>query len=90
MVKPGNERTFSEYAARSFIPYIRAQLSHVTRMNIVWDDYLENSLKATTRGKRGFGVWQRLAPVNKLHETVRNSYELTRTSRNCSSILLSV
>ena len=27
MVKPKNERTFSEYAAGSFIPYIRAQLS---------------------------------------------------------------
>ena len=27
MVKPGNERTFSDYAASSFIPYITAQLS---------------------------------------------------------------
>ena len=47
MVKPRTERTFSEYAADSFIPCIRAQLSHVTRLDIVWDEYLENSLKAT-------------------------------------------
>ena len=38
MVKPDTERTFSEYAADSFIPYIRAQLSHVTRLDIVWDE----------------------------------------------------
>ena len=56
MVKPRTERTFSEYAAGSFIPYIRAQVSHVTRLDIVWDEYLENSLKATTRGKCGSGV----------------------------------
>ena len=66
MVKPGNERTFSDYAASSFIPYIRAQLSYVTRLDIVWDEYLENSLKATTRGKRGSGVRQCVVANNKL------------------------
>ena len=35
MVKPGTERTFFEYATDSFIPYIRAQLSHATRLDIV-------------------------------------------------------
>ena len=38
----------SEYTADSFILYIRAQRSHITRLDIVWDKYLENSLKATT------------------------------------------
>ena len=66
MVKPGNERTFSGYAAGSFIPYIKAQLFHVNRLDIVWDEYLENSLKATTRSKRGSGVRQRVAADNKL------------------------
>lgn len=50
IVKPGTEGTFSDYDAGSFIPYIRAQLPHVTRLDIVWDEYLENSLKTTTRG----------------------------------------
>lgn len=66
MVKPGNERTFSGYAAGSFIPYIRAQLCHVNRLDIVWDEYLENSLKATTRCKCGSGVRQCIAADNKL------------------------
>ena len=79
MVKPGTERTFFEYAAGSFIPYIRAQLSHVTRLDIVWDDYLENSLKATTRGKRGSGVRQRVAADIKLP---RNWKEFLRVDQN--------
>ena len=79
MVKPDTERTFSEYAADSFIPYIRAQLSHVTRLEIVWDDYLKNSLKATTRGKRGTGVRQRVAADNKLP---RNWQEFLRVDQN--------
>ena len=66
MVKPGTERTFSEYAAGSFFPYIRAHFSLVTRLDTVRDEYLENSLKATTRGKRGSGVSQRVAINNKL------------------------
>ena len=79
MVKPGTERTFSEYAADSFIPYIRAQLSHVTRLDIVWDEYLENSSKATTRGKRGSGARQRVAADNKLP---RNWKEFLRVDQN--------
>ena len=79
MIKPGTERTFSEYAADSFIPYIRAQLSHITRLDIVWDEYLKNSLKATTRGKRGIGVRQCVAADNKLP---RNWQEFLRVDQN--------
>ena len=32
----------------------------------MWNEYLENSLKATTRGKRGSGVRQRVAADKKL------------------------
>ena len=66
MVKPGTEWTFSEYAAGSFIPYIRVHFSLITRLDIVWGGYLENSLKATTRGKRGSGVHQCVAANIKL------------------------
>ena len=45
---------------------ISAQLQHVKRIDIVWDDYVEASLKATTQHKRGQGVRQRVAPRNKL------------------------
>ena len=57
MVKSGTEQTFNENAAGSFIPCIRVHFSHVTRLDTVWDEYLENTLKATTRGKRGSGLY---------------------------------
>lgn len=52
MVKPtGTERTFSGYVSATFVPYVTAQLRHVKRIDIVWDEYIDNSLKATTRSK---------------------------------------
>ncbi|KAK3703666.1 hypothetical protein QZH41_002431 [Actinostola sp. cb2023] len=66
MIKPGTEKTFSEYASQSFLPYIQAQSRHVDRLDVVWDEYVENSLKATTRGNRGAGVRRRVAGTNRL------------------------
>ena len=52
------DKTFVEYASNTFAPYVSAQLQHVKRIDIVWDEYVEASLKATTRHKRGQGVRQ--------------------------------
>jgi len=49
----GLQKTFHDYATDVFVPYVTAQLQYVTRMNIVWDEYLPESLKADTRSKRG-------------------------------------
>ena len=48
--------TFNEYADKVFIPYIIKQLRDSTRVDIVWDTYLLDSLKESTREKRGKGV----------------------------------
>ena len=77
MVKPGTERTFSDYAAACFIPYITAQLCHVNRMDIVWGEYQDNSLKATTRLKRGSGVRQRVA-ADKLSRKWKESLRVNQ------------
>ena len=45
----------------------------------MWDEYFENSLKATTRSKRGSGVHQRVASDNKL---LRNWKDFLRVDRN--------
>ena len=53
MVKPSaSANTFSEYASLCFIPYIEAQLQRARRVDVVWDEYIPNSLKATSRRKR--------------------------------------
>ena len=43
--------TFCEYADKIFIPYLSKQLEHATRIDVVWDTYLPNSLKESTREK---------------------------------------
>lgn len=67
ILKPSSAaKTFSDYASGTFVPDITAELRHVKRIDLVWDEYVENSLKATTRRKRRSGVRQRVAPDNKL------------------------
>ena len=39
-----------------FLPYVQGQLQHASRVDVVWDQYRESSLKSQTREKRGKGV----------------------------------
>ena len=48
--------TFDEYADNAFILHLLQQLHSSQRIDVVWDTYIPNSLKNTTRKKRGAGV----------------------------------
>lgn len=63
MIKPPKFRkcTFNQYAEDIFLPYVQMQLTKVQRLDIVWDIYIPNSLKAGTRRKRGIGVRRRVS-----------------------------
>ena len=66
MLKPGAATTFEEYAHQVFLPYISGQLQHVSRLDLVWDSYVVDTLKATARATRGKGVRQHVvdsAPI---------------------------
>ena len=65
VIKP-RTKTFFGYAEQSFLPYEKTQLRHGKRVDIVWDEYVENSLKATTRSYREAGVRRRVAANNQL------------------------
>ena len=52
MLAPGTTKTFSEYATQVFLPYATSQLQHASRVDVVFDEYLPDSLKAATRKKR--------------------------------------
>ena len=56
MLKPGTAKTFEEYAHQVFIPYVVGQFRYVSRLDLVWDSYIVDSLKASAREKRGQGV----------------------------------
>lgn len=66
MLAPGNAKTFSEYATLVFLPYITSQLQHTSRVDIIWDEYFPDSLKADTRKKRGKGTRRRVEPSSSI------------------------
>ena len=61
MLSPGTAKTFSQYADQKFSPYVLGKMQHVNRLDVVWDVYLPDSLKAETRSKRGKGFRRRVA-----------------------------
>ena len=62
MLNPGTAMTFLDYAEQVFLPYVSAQLENTTRVDIVLDVYQTDSLKGTTRQKRGKCVRRRVVP----------------------------
>ena len=60
MLKPAAVKNFAEYASQIFIPYIFSQFENASRVDLVWDRYLNDTLKGTTRAKRGKGVRRRV------------------------------
>jgi len=66
MLRPGAAKTFKAYATDVFVPYVTSVLQHVERLDIIWDQYLSDSLKAGTRSKRGKGVRRRVEPTSAI------------------------
>ena len=66
MLRPSTAKTFEGYASEVFLSCITAQLQHVTRLDIVWDRYSSNSLKADTHSMRGSGVRKHVEPSGTL------------------------
>ncbi|KAG0715349.1 hypothetical protein GWK47_012116 [Chionoecetes opilio] len=59
ILRPGGCKTFGDYAANVFVPHIKREQNQAQRVDIVWDQYFTNSLKAQTREKRAMGSSQR-------------------------------
>ena len=65
-------KTFHDYSQLVFLPYVKHLLQDVARVDVVWDIYREESLKAQTQQSRGTGTQLRVAnntciPVNWKH-----------------------
>ncbi|KAJ8048753.1 hypothetical protein HOLleu_01190 [Holothuria leucospilota] len=83
MLRPGTAKTVQGYATDVFVPYVTSQLQHVDRLDIVWDLYMTNSLKADTRSKRGKGVRDESSHQVQFLETGK-SFSASTTRRSCS------
>ena len=55
MLVPKNCKTFQGYVEGIFTAYINAEFIHALRIDLIWDQYEENSLKSQTREKRANG-----------------------------------
>ena len=66
ILNPGMVATFKEYADFVFKPYILKQLEVVQRVDVVWDVYLEDSLKSTARERCGAGTRRRVTSSSRL------------------------
>ena len=58
--------TFKEYAEKAFIPHLQSHLQGTERLDVVWDTYRPESLKESTRQKRGKGVRRKVSGETKL------------------------
>ena len=56
MLPPMECKTFADYTNKIFIPYLQNQLKSIQRLDIVWDRYIPNSLKNSTRENLGQSV----------------------------------
>ena len=69
MLSPRTSNTFQDYSNSVFLPYIFGQLQSVRRLDIVWDVYLADSLKARTRSKWGQSQRRKVLPLAPLPST---------------------
>ena len=74
-----------EYSERVFLPYIKQSIENVQRLDLVWDEYIPNSLKASTRQKSSTGARRRVLPSTMVP---RNWQEFLRLDNNKKELLL--
>ena len=63
----------------SFLPHVQNQLKDTLRLDVVWDTYIPDSLKESTREKRGDGARRIVSAQTKLP---RNWMDFLRDSMN--------
>ena len=66
MLKRSVAKIFCDYAQSVFMKFLETQLQNVNRRDIVWDEYIEDSLKAATKSTRSKGVRRGVEATTKL------------------------
>ena len=74
-----------EYSEKVLLPYIKQAIENVQRLELVRDEYIPNSLKASTRQKRGTGARRRVLPSAVVPQ---NWQEFLRLDNNKKELFL--
>ena len=82
ILRPSSCKTFSDYASDVFVPYINRELQQACRVDIVWDQYFGNSLKAHTRESRVSGPSHRRRVEPSTPVPKKNWQQFLRVSTN--------
>ena len=64
LLSTANIKTFDHYAESVFIPHLLGYLEKCRRLDLVWDVYTADSIKASTREKRGQGTRRKVIGKN--------------------------
>lgn len=83
-------KTFKDYAECVFLPYLKRQLVHVTRVDVVWDAYKADSLKAHTREGRGTGEALRVSDKTRLPHNWKSFLRVDRNKTELFRFLATV
>ena len=59
-------KTFDEYSHLVFLPWTESMLHNSDRIDIIWDIYRVESLKESTREKRGKGIRRKVSGQTNL------------------------
>ncbi|CAG2200822.1 unnamed protein product [Mytilus edulis] len=60
ILKPRFCKTFEDYSKQVFPSSIKNYLKSCSRIDVIWDEYRQDSLKASNRGKHGKGIRRRV------------------------------
>jgi len=82
VLRPGTAKTFEGYATDLFVPHVTSQLQRVDRLDIVWDLYMADSLKADICCRRGKAVRRRVVPTSAVPENWQGFLCLRRRQQN--------
>ena len=85
LLPTANVNAFDEYAYSVFLPHLIKQLEKCVHLDVVWDVYIADNIKASTKEKRGQGIRRKVAGKNKYQPTGKFSCETKGISKNSLS-----
>ena len=59
---PGKSKTSQDYSRLCFLPQVLSTLYNIKRLDIIWDRFLPDSLKSSSREKQGRGIRIQVLP----------------------------
>ena len=80
---PTNRDTFDSYACDEFTRFLSHRLADVKRIDVLWDRYLEESVKQTTCINRGSGIRLKVTGHDRLPNDWKSFLQCDKNKKSC-------